>query len=262
MVYAIPALLILVVLFPARGWSQHETQKHQVASGEFSLSQEVHWENSVLPMGDYIYYVHSSRWPAVVSVQQKDGSFAGIFVPMILLRPGTENRSGIVVAKVGDDSYVRTLYLRDGQGELNFTVPLAETDEQQAEPVRAKETSTALARAAEHLTIFNPNHDKISVEEVEKVYLGACEAVEKEYNRPAPIRPRLILRLGTENNVLRYPMQEILLKKWDQYRFADAVVELALHDMVSREDRARLSNTAVNAAASTVSVCELKACAN
>jgi hypothetical protein len=72
----------------------------------------------------------------------------------------------------------------------------------------------------------------------------------------------LILRLGAENNVLRYPMREIQLKKWDEYRFADAVVEVALEGMVSKEDRVRLSNTAVNAAAATVNICELKTCGN
>jgi len=257
-VYAIPVILV-TALFPGCGWSQ---QQGQVVAGEFSLSREVHWGNSVLPMGDYIYYVDSSSWPTVVRVQQKDGAFSGMFIPLTLLKPGNPSKSGIVISTIGNDTYVKGLYLKDGAGEFGFSMPVAETETQPAPRVYAQETSASLARAAQYMTIFNPNRDKIPVEEIERVYLRACEAVEKEYNRPAPIRPRLILRLGAESNVLRYPMREVQLKKWDEYRFADAVVELALHEMVSREDRNRLRNTAVSEAGATVNVCELKDCVN
>jgi hypothetical protein len=57
-------------------------------------------------------------------------------------------------------------------------------------------------------------------------------------------------------------MREIQLKKWDEYRFADAVVELALHDMVPPEERVRLSDAAVHEAGATINICELKACVN
>jgi hypothetical protein len=264
-VYSIPViffyLILVTALFPVRGWSQQQ-QQGQVLAGEFSLSREVHWENSVLPMGDYIYYVDSSRWPAVVRVQQKDGAFSGMFMPLTLLKPGNPRQSGIVMGTIGNDAYVKGLYLKDGAGEYGFPMPAAETEEEPEPRVHARESSASLALAAQYITIFNPNRDKISVEEIEKVYLGACEAVEKEYNRPAPIRPHLILRLGGDGNLLRYPMREVQLKKWDEYRFADAVVELALHDMVSREDRVRLRDIAVSEAGATVNVCELKDCVN
>jgi hypothetical protein len=57
-------------------------------------------------------------------------------------------------------------------------------------------------------------------------------------------------------------MGEIELKKWDEYRFADAVVDLALHDLVTPEVRVKLGNTAVREAGATVNVCDLKACVN
>lgn len=259
MSWVIPVILFVLVLISGSGFAQ---QQQPLIAGQFRLSQEVRWENSVLPMGEYLYFVDSSRWPAVVRVQQKDGAFSGIFIPQVLLRPGHADKSGIILGKIGEQAYVKALYLHDGAGEFSFSTPLAETDAQNAEQPHAQKSSESLARAAEYVTIFNPKHDRISIEEIEKVYLSVCEAVEKEYKRPAAIRPHLILRLGSDNNVLRYPMREIQLKKWDQYRFADAVVEIALQDMVSPEDRVRLSNTAVNAAGATVNVCELKACVN
>ncbi len=100
------------------------------------------------------------------------------------------------------------------------------------------------------------------VEEIERVYLSECEAVEKEYNRATGIRPCSTLRFGAESNVLRFPMRAHQLKKGDGFKFTEAVVELALHDMVSSEDVDRLSGTAASAAGATVNICELKACLN
>lgn len=249
-------VIVEVIIFPIHGRAQ------QVLRGEFSLSQEVRWENSVLPMGDYVYYVESNRWPAVVRVEQKGGGFSGMFIPQALLRPGKQGNVGIVLGAIGNDSYVMSLRLQDLGGELDFSVPSGEKAEQPSEPIPGHDAGASSAQMGEHLTILNPNHEKISLEEAEKVYLRACEAVEKEFNRAAPIRPQLILRLGSGNNVLRYPMREIQLKKWDEYRFADAVVDLALHDMLPPDERARLGNAAVREAGATVNVCELKACVN
>ena len=244
-----------MVIFPRPSKAQ------QVVRGEFSLSQEVRWGNSVLPLGDYVYFVDSTRWPAVVRVEQRGGGFSGIFLPQALSRPGRQGNVGITLGAV-DDTYVISLHPQGLGGDLDFSVTGTEAEKTHADPIHEHETGLPSAGAAEYLTILNPNHEKISTEEAEKVYLRACEAVEKEFNRPTPIRPRLFLRLGASNNVLRYPMREIQLKKWDEYRFADAAVELALHDMVPPEERVRLSDAAVHEAGATINICELKACVN
>jgi hypothetical protein len=111
-------------------------------------------------------------------------------------------------------------------------------------------------------TVLNPGNEKVSLIEAEKVYLSVCETIEREFNRSTPIRPRLILHLGAGQNLLHYPNREIRLTKWDKNRFAEAVVDLALHDMVSPEDRLRLSKLAVAEAGGTVNLCELKECTN
>jgi len=251
-------IIVFITIFPVPGRAQ------EVVRGEFSLSQEVRWGNSVLPMGDYVYFVDSNRWPAEVRVEQKRGGFTGMFIPQALLRPGKQGGSGIVLRSVGNDTYVKSLHLQELGAELDFSAPGAEAEDRPADSLDARATSVSSSSsgASEYITILNPTHEKISLEEVGKVYLRACEAVEKEFNRPTPIRPRLILRLGTGNNLLRYPMLEIQLKKWDGYRFADAVVDLAIHDMLPPEEKVRLGNSAVHEAGATVNVCELKACVN
>jgi hypothetical protein len=243
-------------LFPVAGKAQ------EVIRGEFRLTQEVHWENSVLPKGDYVFFVEPNRWPFAVRVEQEGGSFSGLFIPQDLLRPGRPGKTGIVVGTMGNDTYVLSLQLKELGEELDFSSPATEALKQPVDPTPGDKTGASSSRqAAEYLTIINPNHEKVSPEEIDKVYLRACEAAEKEFNRPTPIRPRLILRLGANGNVLRSPMQEVQLKKWDEYRFADAVVQLALHDKVTPEQRVRLSNAAINEAEATINICELKACA-
>jgi hypothetical protein len=238
------------------GWAQ------QLIGGEFQFSQEVRWENSVLPKGDYVYIVDSSQSPAVVHVEQKGGGFSGAFVGQSSLQRDGQAPSGIVLANTGNGPYVTSFHVQALGEEFVFSEPGAETKSQPAVADRMQETMAPPAQPQEFLTILNPNREKISTEQVKKVYLRACEAVEKEFNRTIPIRPRLTLRLGASRNILHYPTREVQLRKWDQYRFADAVVELALHDMVTPEERIRLSNAAVDQAGATVDVCELKACAN
>jgi hypothetical protein len=238
------------------------TRAQKVIRGEFSLSQEVRWENSVLPMGNYVFFVEANRWPFAVRVEQEGGGYSGMFIPEDLLRPGRQVNTGIILGKTGTDTYVMSLRLKEPGEELDFSVPVKEVEKQPEDPIHRYETVASSPQAAEYLTIINPNREKILPGEVEQIYLRACEAVEKEFNLPTPVRPRLILRLGANGNVLRYPMQEIQLKKWDEYRFANAVVELALHDKVTPEERVRLSNAAIRQAGAIINICKLKACVN
>ena len=255
-------IVFAILVTSATIFSTMPGRAQEVVCGEFRLSQEVRWKNSVLPIGNYAFFVEPNRWPFAVRVEQKGGGFSGMFIPEDMLRPGREGKTGIVLGRTGTDTYVMSVRLQEPGEELDFSAPVPEVEKQPGDSIHGYEAGTSSPQAAEYLTIINPNHEKISPEEAEKIYLRACEAVEKEFNRSTPFRPRLILRLGATGNVLRYPMQEIQLKKWDEYRFADAVVELALHDKVTPAERVRLSNAAIRQAGATINICELKACVN
>jgi len=250
-------ILMEVALIPINGKAQSITR------GEFRLPHEVRWENSILPTGDYVYFVDANKWPAVVRVEQKGGAFSGVFVAQGMVRPVKHNDSGLSMEDHGTGAHVVSLYMRGDGGELFFPEPDADGEKPpDNEDHGAGSDSGPTVRKLGYLTILNPNHEKLPVDAVEKVYLRVCEAIEREFNRPTPIRPRLVVRLGSTDNVLRYPMGEIQLKKWDEYRFADAVLDLAMHEILPPEERVRLSNSAVHEAGSTVSVCELKGCSN
>ena len=248
--------LAISAFFPCLGRAQ------DVIRGEFNVSGEVYWQDSVLPKGDYVYFVDSNQWPMLVRVEQKHGSFSGVFIPRLRLRSSKDAGNGISLARAGNDVYIQSLRLRELGGELYFSAPHTDADKPAADEAHPAQPAVIQARAAQYLTVLNPNHEKISTEEAEKVYLKVCEAVAKQFNHPGPIRPRVVLRLGGGDNVLRYPIGEIQLKKWDEYRFADGVVELAIRSMLPPGDRARLGTDAVRDADATVNVCELKACAN
>jgi hypothetical protein len=242
-------------LLPKAGWPQG------FVSGEFNLTREVRWVDTALPMGDYDYFVESNQWPYTVRVEQKGGEFKGAFIPASFLRRDHIDNGGVILTTVGGETYVTSIRLPSLGGEIFFPAPGSAADGLPTEALSVRRPATPAVDTREFITILNPNHEKFSAEQAEKVYLRVCEAVQKEFSRPLAVHPHLTLRLGAGENVLRYPTREILLKKWDEYRFADAVVDLVLFDMVPRDERVKLGNIAVTAARSTVSVCELKDCA-
>ena len=229
-------------------------------SGEFSLPREVHWEGTALPMGEYEYFVESNQWPYTVRVQERGGELKGVFTPASFLRRNHVDDGGVILTSVGSETYVTSIRLPSLGGEIFFPAPGSTADGLRTETLSVRNPEASLPETREYITILNPNHEKFSAEKAEIVYLRPCEVVQREFNRPVPVHPHLTLRLGAGENILRYPTREILLKKWDEYRFADAVVDLALFDMVPRDERAKLGNIAITTARSTVSVCELKDC--
>jgi hypothetical protein len=94
--------------------------------------------------------------------------------------------------------------------------------------------------------------------EAQTIYLSACRVVEQEYGRTERLRPRLTLLLGAAEDRVYYPNREIQLKKWDEYKFAQGVVILAVNDMFPEDKKYSLSNLALLEAESTVNFSELK----
>jgi hypothetical protein len=232
------------------------------AGGQFKLSQSVHWGSAVLPTGEYTYSVESGSGMTVVRVQQIGGRFTGFFVPKTASEGGDSGLRGIAVAQIGEEMFVTSLRVEERGLVLNFSPSNVETEVVRPDATRTTYASVTKDPALGYFTIFNPGGEKISYSEAEKVYLAACETIEREFNRTTPIRPRLTVHLHSNENNLHYPDRDLRLSRWDKNRFAEAVVELVLHDMISAEDRQRLTKLAVAQAGATVNVCELKDCNN
>jgi hypothetical protein len=232
------------------------------ASGQFKLSQSVRWGNSVLPTGTFVYSIDSAAGATVVRVRQVGGNFTGLFMPQTQSEGSDSDSTGIVLATVGEDTFVTALRT-EGRGPVfNFSLPNGQAEGAHPGATETRYLSESKDPALGYFTVFNPANEKISYTEAEKVYLAACETVEREFNRPIPIRPHFTVHLHSEENNLHYPDRDLRLARWDKDRFAEAVVELVLHDMVSPQDRSRLTKLAVSRAGATVGLCELKNCSN
>jgi hypothetical protein len=230
--------------------------------GEFRLSESIHWGNTILPTGRFTYSIDTAAGATVVRVRQIGGNFTGLFLPQTESEGGGSDPRGIVLGKVGEDTFVASLRTEDRGLVLNFSPPNAEIDAVHPGATVTRYLSVSRDPTLGYFTIFNPANEKISYTEAEKVYLAACQTIEREFNRSAPIRPHLTVHLHSEENNLHYPDRDLRLARWDKDRFAEAVVELVLHDMVSPQERLRLTKLAVSQAGATVSLCELKNCTN
>jgi hypothetical protein len=108
------------------------------------------------------------------------------------------------------------------------------------------------------VSVTGKGKQKWSQSEVNRVYLSACSAVQREfYNRTAP-RPTVALILGADKNIIDYDKKTILLRKWDRYLFAQGVVLLAFEDLLTPERRLGMVTRAVNLADASVDVRELR----
>ncbi len=258
----ISGVMFAILAMAGITWFPCPVHAQSSAGGEFRLSQSVHWGNAVLPTGKFIYSIETGAGSTVVRVHQIGGSFTGLFLPQTQSEAGDSNPGGIVLARIGEEMFVASLRVEERGLVLNFSPPDAETEVPRPDATQTRYISISKDPALGYFTIYNPGGEKISYSEAEKVYLAACEAIEREFNRSTPIRPRLTVHLHSNENNLHYPDRDLRLSRWDKTRFAEAVVELVLHDMISPEDRLRLTRLAVAQAGATVSMCELKACTN
>ena len=91
-------------------------------------------------------------------------------------------------------------------------------------------------------------------EEVDKLYLSACQAVQMEFGEGRPVRPQFTLILGAERNEAVIIRRELRLVKWDPYMFAEGVVIFAFEDLTTLHTRLLVARRAVALADSTMEV--------
>jgi hypothetical protein len=262
----IKAIALAGMAMAGAGAFPNEARAQSRAQGEFQLTEATHWEKAILPEGKYQYTVETGSSRPVVRVQQVGGGFAANFVPKVPLRKEEQDHTQLVLHRAGDGMYVSSFHVRGLNAALDFSIPEdkdSDVNGEIAAPPNAVEPDERADDSPSRMfKIVNPGKMTLSISGAEKVYLNACRLIEEQFSRTVPVRPQLILHLGALENEVRYPNNEIMLKKWDEYRFAQAVVEIALHALVTSEERLRLSDQAVSLANTTVTVCDLKNCRN
>jgi hypothetical protein len=108
--------------------------------------------------------------------------------------------------------------------------------------------------AQNSLTVQVKGRQKWSAEEVDRLYLSACSAVQREFGGTRPVRPRLTLDLGADKDEADLDRREIRLIKWNPVLFAEGVVVFAFEDLMPLDERMAVARRAVNWAGSTVEI--------
>jgi hypothetical protein len=88
--------------------------------------------------------------------------------------------------------------------------------------------------------------------DADKIYISACLAVEREFRIDHPIRPRLTLVVGAEQNGAYWDPREIRLTKWNPGYFAQGVVLFAFDDLLPDRERLAVAKRALSWANATV----------
>lgn len=112
--------------------------------------------------------------------------------------------------------------------------------------------------AQDGLSVRNRTNQKWPAAEAQKIYLSACEVVQREFGRTVPLTPKVTLVLGAEKNEVSLNGSEVRLTKWNRDAFAQGVVWLAFEDLMPSQHRQAIAARAVNWANSTVEVEQLK----
>jgi mitochondrial fission protein ELM1 len=107
------------------------------------------------------------------------------------------------------------------------------------------------------VNVSSEGKQRWSPSEVNKVYLSACTAVQKEFGNSIVLRPSIALVLGADKNAVNFDKKTILLKRWDRSLFAEGVVILAFEDLLTPQRRMVITQRAMNLAQATVNVGEI-----
>jgi hypothetical protein len=110
--------------------------------------------------------------------------------------------------------------------------------------------------------VANPKHQPWPADEAARIYESACELAARAIRpeQPPRLRPKFILVLGANNNeTVRYgEMSELRLKKWEPAKFAQAVVVMAVREVLPGDQIANMVRTAVLSSQATISAKDLR----
>ena len=96
--------------------------------------------------------------------------------------------------------------------------------------------------------------------EAEKLYRNTCAMVQRDFHSSGELHPRFTVVLGTEHDELyeAHGKTEMWLTKWDPAMFAQGVVMLAFHQLLTTDAIQQLAKRAVQYSDATVDAVELK----
>jgi hypothetical protein len=96
----------------------------QSARGSFTLSHEVHWQNSVVPAGSYQFSLEP-RGPSALLMLRSASSTPAAYMILVsgIGSPKSSDSNRLVMVSRAGKSFVRAMDLPDFDTTLHFTVP-------------------------------------------------------------------------------------------------------------------------------------------
>jgi hypothetical protein len=125
LVRGLPFLSVLVLSLGVLAGSASLAHAQEI-KGKFSLPNETHWGPAVLPSGDYVFSLDSADFPARVTVMKTTGSLAAVVLAMTKSSAGRPyGVSQLMLERRGDELFVSSMYIKDLDLELLYSVPKA-----------------------------------------------------------------------------------------------------------------------------------------
>jgi hypothetical protein len=105
----------------------------EMAHGSFTLTHDVHWQNAVVPAGDYRFSLDSQGVSGVLMLSKLSGTRTG-FLLMVHDTEETKasDRSRLILESTPQGSYVSAMQLPELGLTLKFRVPSSTPEKQMA----------------------------------------------------------------------------------------------------------------------------------
>jgi hypothetical protein len=118
------------------------------------------------------------------------------------------------------------------------------------------------AQSALPFAVSNPKHKKWPADEATRIYFSACEMAARAIRpeQPPHLHPAFILVLGAQDDetVRSGNTLEVRLKSWRPDHFAEAVVVMAVREVLPDDQVAKVVRSALISSQASVSVGELE----
>jgi hypothetical protein len=106
-------------------FSPSPASAQEIARGRFTLAHNVHWQNAMVPAGEYRFSVEADGPSSVLMLSKLDGRRTGFLLVVHDTDEGAAGPSRLVLQSTPGGSYVSAMQLPDFGVTLHFTVPEA-----------------------------------------------------------------------------------------------------------------------------------------
>jgi len=115
---------VVVLSIAISGVLSETSHAQTIAKGQFKLEHEVHWQNALVPPGDYSFYVRRSGGAEFLMLERAGAGATGFFLMVPASRPASApDIDQVVIVFRGDRRFVSSMELSQYGIGLDFSVP-------------------------------------------------------------------------------------------------------------------------------------------